>query len=296
VRILITGASGMLGATLASAWRDKYTVFATDHTNFNNNTVKNFKEFDLLSDSYEELINWSTPDVIIHCAAITNVDQCEEQPKQAVAVNAGSVKKLLQSINNNTKIIFISSEAVFSGVQHLASENDKTTPQTVYGESKVAAEKYLKEAGNSHLIIRTTIVGKNINTNRTGFVEWLVNSAKHKKEITLFDDVFFTPITIWDLMEELEWVLENNVFGTIHIAGKRLISKFEFGKQIYERLGFNASLIHKGSVDNVCFQAKRSKDMSIDSSYYHKLSKHSLPSIDKTVRLLADKFKESNND
>jgi len=290
VRILITGASGMLGATLADVWQDKYTIFATDLANFKKNSVKNFKEFDLFSSSYKELINWSTPDIIVHCAAITNVDQCEEQYKQAMAVNAESVKKLLQSSHNNTKIIFISSEAVFSGEQHLATESDKTNPKTVYGKSKIIAEEYLKESGNSHLAVRTTIVGKNINTSKIGFVEWVISSIKHKKEIVLFEDVLFTPITIWHLAEELEWILENNVSGTIHIAGQQPISKFEFGKQVCEKLDLDTSLIRRGNLQSIKFQAKRSKDQTIDSSYYQNLSKHKMPSIDKTVKILAEKF------
>ena len=255
-----------------------------------NNPVKNFKEFDLFSNSYKELKNWSTPDIIVHCAAITNVDQCEEHYKQAMAVNAESVKKLLQSSHNNTKIIFISSEAVFSGEQHLATENDKTNPKTVYGKSKIIAEEYLKESGNSHLAVRTTIVGKNINTSKIGFVEWVISSIKHKKEIVLFEDVLFTPITIWHLAEELEWILENNVLGTIHIAGQQSISKFEFGKRVCEELDLDTSLIRRGNLHSIKFKAKRSKDQTIDSSYYQNLSKHKMPSIDKTVKILAEKF------
>ncbi len=296
MRVLITGASGMLGSTLTLALKEKYTIFATDCTNFKNNHVKNFKEFDLLSDSYEKLIRWSIPDVIIHCAAITNVDQCEEHPNQAMAVNAESVKKLLQCKNNNTKIIFISSEAVFSEEQPLAKENDTTNPETVYGKSKVLAEDYLKNANNSHLVIRTTIVGKNIDTNKSSFVEWIINSVKHKEEIVLFDDVFFTPITIWSFAEEIEWILRNNVSGVIHIAGQQPVSKFEFGNLVCEELGLDVSLIKSGSIDNVDFQAKRSKDQTIDSSYYQNLSKHRMPSINKTIKILSDKFKEIKDD
>ena len=95
-KILITGASGMLGATIVKKWCNRFEVFATDKDNFTNNPVKNFMNFDLVSESYDALMNWAKPDVIIHCAAITNVDYCEDNPEQAMEVNAESVNKFLK--------------------------------------------------------------------------------------------------------------------------------------------------------------------------------------------------------
>ena len=77
-RVLITGASGMLGANLVKLWSNKYNIFATSRSNFSDNAAKNYKIFDLKSEKYEELIEWAKPDIIVHCAAITNVDYCEE--------------------------------------------------------------------------------------------------------------------------------------------------------------------------------------------------------------------------
>ena len=70
MRILITGASGMLGATLVEKWQNKFDIYATDKGNFANNPAKHFLIFDLLNESYKILIDWAEPDVIIHCAAV----------------------------------------------------------------------------------------------------------------------------------------------------------------------------------------------------------------------------------
>ena len=291
MRILVTGASGMLGATLVEKWQDNYGVFATDKENFTENPAINFMEFDLLSKSYDELIDWASPDVIVHCAAITNVDHCEEHPERAMAVNADSVKKFSQS-DPNAKLIFISSDAVFPDGLHLASEKDGTAPENVYGKTKETGEKYITNFGMFHVAVRTTIIGKNINPSYQGFVEWIVNSVKNGKDITLFNDTLFTPITTWHLADELEWVINNKTLGIIHIAGNEVVSKYEFGKKVCAGLGLDTNLIHRGSIDNIDFRAKRSKDQTMDSGYYQGLSHRTLPSLADTMELIIQHFKE----
>ena len=292
MRILITGASGMLGATLVDSWQGRFDIYATDKSNFSKSSAKNFMDFELLNESFKNLLGWAEPDIIVHCAAITNVDYCEEHPKRAMAVNTGSIVKFLQE-SPDTRLIFISSEAVFPDGMHLASEKGQTAPENVYGKTKVAGEIAILNAGKPHLALRTTIVGKNINPAAKGFVDWIVNSVKSGNEITLFDDVLFSPITIWQLADELEWIIENEITGIIHVAGTEPVSKYEFGVKICKELGLNTALIQKGSIDDVDFKAKRSKDMTLDTDYYQRLSGRVLPSADNTIASIVKHFKES---
>ena len=279
----------MLGATLVNKWFERYEIFATGKDNFRNNPAKNFMSFDLLSKSYDALMSWAKPDVIVHCAAITNVDYCEENTDQTMAVNAESVKKLLKYCSD-TRLIFISSDSVFPDGVYLASEQDQTSPENIYGKSKEVGEKYINNALGSHLAIRTTIVGENINPSKRGFLEWIVNSIKNGKEITLFDDAFFTPITTWHLTNELEWIIENNISGIIHIAGGEPISKYDFGMRICEGLGLDTVLIKKGSIDDAQFNARRSKDQTMDSCYYLRISNRVLPDMDQTILSIIQRF------
>ena len=289
MRVLITGASGMLGAALVDKWKDKFDIFATGRKNFSGNRANFFKLYDFLGESYDNLMEWAEPDVIVHCAAITNVDYCQNNPDQAITVNAESVNKFLQS-RVASRLIFISSDAVFSDGIHMASEKNKTEPENVYGTSKSIGEKYICDSGGHHVAIRTTIVGKNINFAYQSFVEWIINSVKDGKEITLFDDAIFTPITIWSLADELEWIIENDCSGIIHIAGTEAISKYDFGRKICDGLGLDSSLILSGSIDLVPFEAKRSKDQTLDSSYYQQLSGRTLPTTAETIDLIIQNF------
>src|SRR3989344_8626530 len=207
-KILITGASGMLGATLVKLWNKKYQIFASAGSNFFHNQAKNFKKFNLKTKSFSSLARWAKPDVIIHCAALTSHEYCQSNPKEAMLVNGDSVKKLIE-VFPKAKLIFISTDAVFPLGTHLAKEETKTKPSSVYGKSKELGEKFLLNFTNNGCIVRTTIVGKNINPNKQGFAEWIVNSLKENKKITLYEDVIFTPITIWHLEKELDWIINN---------------------------------------------------------------------------------------
>jgi len=282
----------MLGSTLVENWQKKFDVFATGKENFANSPEKKFMAFDLLSESYDALMNRAKPDVIIHCAAITNVDYCEDNPKQAMAVNAESVNKFLK-YGSDARLIFISSDAVFPDGIHMATEKDQASPENIYGKTKETGEKYIKDASGNHIAIRTTIVGKNINPSYQGFVEWIVNSVKNGEEITLFEDVFFTPITTWHLANEMEWIISSNISGIIHVAGSEPISKYDFGKKICEGLELDTNLIRKGSMDNVKFNAKRSNDQTLDSGFYNSISNRTLPSADETVDIIVKHFQES---
>ena len=288
-RVLVTGASGMLGATLVKLWSNKYNIFATDRNNFPGNTAKNFKIFDLKSENYEELTEWAKPDIIIHCAAITNVDYCEENKDEAMVVNGESARKLIDSAPN-AKLIFISTDAVFPCQTHLANENSTMGPENIYGKSKEYGESFIKKSLKNNCIVRTTIVGKNINIYKQGFVEWIINSIKRGSHIALFNDVFFTPISIWNLADELEWIMNNDVPRILHISGTESMTKYEFGYRFCHEMKLDASLIKAGSMDNIQFREKRAKDQTLDSSYYISISKHKLPNFEDNIKTLVKYF------
>jgi len=235
-------------------------------------------------------MDWADPDVIVHCAAITNVDYCEQHPDQAMAVNAESVRKLME-ISAKARQIFISTDAVFPDGVHLASESDQTAPETIYGKSKQLGERYIQQAGESHVAIRTTIVGKNVNTRHRGFAEWVVDAASNGRRIALFSDAVFTPITTWHLGDELEWIMQNTAAsGILHVAGKEPISKYDFGMKMCEKLGLSCASIAEGSIDECDFLAARSRDQTLDSGYYEQLSGRGLPSTLDTINSLSRHF------
>src|SRR5690606_21964844 len=152
--------------------------------------------------------------------------------------------------------------------KHLANETDCVNPESIYGKSKEMGEFFLKTSESHFTIVRTTIVGTNLNPKRQGFVEWIINSAKNKSEISLFDDVLFTPISIWNLADQLRYIIENgHEFSreTLHIAGSEICTKYQFGITLLKALNLPIETIKKGKIAYFVERAKRSTDQTLNS-------------------------------
>lgn len=285
-RLLITGATGMLGATLVNHFQDEYDVFATGTSKESLSFFKNYLQFDLKSNSYNSLINWSKPDLIIHSGALTNGGFCDKNPEEAFLVNGISLRRFSESIAPNTRVIYISTDAVFPSKLHLANETNCTFSESVYGKSKELGEFFLRNSNVDYTIIRTTIVGTNLNKNKVGFAEWILNAAKNNEEISLFDDVFFTPISIWDLAKEIETILgKEKDFSkkTIHISGTEICTKFDFGKQLIKAFGLPIDNLKRGKISEFNDRAKRSNDQTLDCKLYETITGKKLPALKETI-------------
>ncbi len=291
--ILITGASGMLGGTLSRSFLNEFNVFGTGNSVLKKVSFK-YKDFDLSSSSYEELIKWSNPDIIILSGAITNGNYCNDNPSEAFRVNGLSVQKFLKATNKNVKIIYISTDAVFPSSLNLAKETDCVSPENVYGKSKELGEFFLNTSiSRRYTIIRTTIVGLNINNRKLGFVEWIINTAKNNQELGLFSDVLFTPISIWDLATEIKFLINSGNINseTLHIAGE-LCTKYQFGKKLLQNLNISIDKLAKSSILSFSGRAKRCLDQSMDSSFYEQKYKRNLPNLNQTVNTIKKYYNE----
>ncbi|CAN5672089.1 SDR family oxidoreductase [soil metagenome] len=241
MRILVTGAAGMLGSTIVERWRQRYEVFATARTPFEAKGWE-FRPFDLTEKDHSSLTEWARPDVIVHCAAWTALDACEQEPERTLEINGRSVERLLAAAPN-ARMIFISSDAVLGDREGPLGEDAPPHPLNAYGRSKQLGEELLA-ARDAGVAVRTTVVGWNVDARKQSFVEWMVRALERNEKITLFSDALFNPIAASLLADELEKMLTDGRKGVWNVSAHDSTSKFEFGKLLAARLGLAPQRIH----------------------------------------------------
>jgi dTDP-4-dehydrorhamnose reductase len=290
IKVLITGATGMLGQALCSILSDEYEIFTTS-TGKQKLESENYRAFDLRQTDYKSLINDIDPEVIIHCAAITNVNLCEEDHKLADDVNSNSVLEFLNVMNKKTHFIYISTDAVFGIGKPPFKENDPLVPINYYGKSKLGGERKLMEFLNLHTVIRTTIVGQNLLDLNYGLVSWALNSVK-TSEITAYEDSYFSPITAWQLAEELKYVINEKLAGIWHISGEESYSKYEFIKKLIEKFDKkNISRVKPGLLKNVNNSGKRVLNQSLSVESYINKTNRKLPNLEEVIEDLRNNIR-----
>ena len=248
---MITGANGFLGTNATAYLADKATTIGITRD-----------EHDLTNPATlaEEITN-TKPDYLFHAAAIASHQLCEEQPDLANVINAEATKVLARACENaGTKMIYISTDSVFSG-QPTAhgpagnyTEQDPTDPNTVYGESKLQGELHAQTETNP-LIVRTNFFGWSP-TGHGSILEFFVNELRAKRNINGFTNFTTTSLYVQTLMDYI-YQLKDHA-GIFHVTSRDAITKYEFGIKVAERFNLDQSLITPAELDT-------GKDISLNT-------------------------------
>jgi dTDP-4-dehydrorhamnose reductase len=277
MKVLITGASGLLGSNLM---RDLAADFEL-HGWANLNAKPPVRSIDLLNSPrvQSELIQLK-PDAIVHCAALTKVDTCEANPTLASKINVEATATLAKYCETQKcKLIFISTDAVYNGnARGPHFENETLVPSNHYARTKCEAEQVVRESVKNHVIARVNIFGWN-STSQISSAEWMLKSLTNKEPLNLFYDVCFSPILVNHLAKYLKEFLQSELNGTFNVGSPDSVSKWSFGQMLAETFGISTSGIQKGSVDSHAFKATRSKNMIMDSSKVAKATGRPLVSV-----------------
>ena len=284
-KILVTGSTGMLGTEITKQLSNDFDIFATSRNK--NNNLDQFKNFDLTSENFSILRDWVEPNIIVHCAASTNVDECEKNKNECRAINLNSVKELVKYFPNS-KIIFISSDAIYSG-KDSRSEHVQSKAVNYYGKLKQEAEEFLKKEAPSYCIIRATPVGFSGANRKNTFVSWIVDSIKKNNSIDLFEDCIFTQVSSIFLAKEIKFLIKENIKDIVNISSIDSISKHDFGVKLCKKLNLDFSKIKKIKMAKHNFLAPRNTNQIISSSYTKKYNRN-LPTINQTIEELKNLY------
>ena len=271
-KIFITGASGLLGFNWIKLTKKRFDIYISENKNFIR--FKKKKKYNSSLFNKKKLSNFLKNNRInffIHCAALSNIEFCEENKKKCIKLNV-ALPILLAKICKSLKIkfVFISSDHLFRGDNKLYKETSKTSPKNHYALSKVLAEKGILKVNKEALIIRTNFYGKSSRYKKS-FSDKIFNSLKLNRKIKLFNDVYFTPILIDKLIIVIHKLIEFNKSGIFNITSNQRLSKYKFGLLIAKILKLKFNNIKKIQLEDLKNLTKRPKDMSLSNEKIKKI-------------------------
>jgi dTDP-4-dehydrorhamnose reductase len=242
-KILIIGASGLLGVRLYNAARENYEVYGT----FARHELKgkNFFRLDVTNRKETfKLIEKIKPNAVFDLHSITDVDYCELHPEEAWLVNVDGTKNVAEACKTyGAKMVFISSDYVFDGTKSSYSEKDKPKPLNYYGKTKAIAEKVIQLLDVDNIIVRTAVLYGSGGYGKKPFPLWVLENLKEKKEIKVVVDQSNNPTLADDLAKILLSLYEKDFSGLFHVVGKDNVSRYEFALKVAEVFNLNKNLI-----------------------------------------------------
>jgi dTDP-4-dehydrorhamnose reductase len=291
-RILLTGGSGLLALNWAITVRSQFeVVLALHNREISLADVKPMK-FDTRSrESILKAFEQIQPELIIHTAGLTSVEDCEKFPDLARTVNtdfASNVSSVCAELS--IPLVHISTDHIFSGDFQFATEDLPVNPINVYAATKAEAETRVLENYSEALIVRTNFYGWGPSY-RLSFSDQIIYSLRKGKEITLFDDVFYTPILAESLIKTVHELLDNGAVGIYNVVSDDRISKFDFGIAIAENFALDKSLIKRGKMAHKPGLVQRPQDMSLSNRKACSKLGHSLGGVNRDLSRLLEQEK-----
>lgn len=239
MKILITGSNGLLGQKIVKQCLKSDIPFLATSKGFNRNPDcpnEFFSALDITDkEQIHEVFSVFAPTHVIHTAAITNVDYCEQHPEECEFVNFKAVQMLLdESRMINAHFQLLSTDFVFDGKNGPYKETDEVGPLSRYALSKVNAEKYILESNYTNFsIVRTIIVyGSANNLSRSNLIVWAKEALKNQAEIQVVDDQYRAPTWADDLAWACLAICKKQKTGIYHISGEETLSIYAIVERI----------------------------------------------------------------
>jgi dTDP-4-dehydrorhamnose reductase len=291
--ILVSGASGMLGsAVIRLAVARGYSVVGTHHrtpvTVAAQETVRMPLEG---AAEVEALLARVAPAAVIHCAALTNVDYCEDNSGEAVAVNAAATGVLARAAARcGARFLYVSTDAVFDGARGWYEESDACRPVNVYAASKLQGEVNCLAEHAAALVVRLAPFGWSARPDKRSLAEWVLCELRAGRAITGFVDAIFTPMYAGDVAQALlDLVRSPERTGVYHLGSRDAASKYEFARALASASDLDEDKVIAASISSHPFHARRPMNVSLATAKLSHDTGWTMPTIgDGIARLLIE--------
>jgi dTDP-4-dehydrorhamnose reductase len=264
MKILITGGSGLLGSKIAKYAKEKFEVIATYLTHPISAQGFKAERLDIRSSRQTtNLIEKYNPDVVVHSAALVNVDYSEKHHEEARLLNVGGTKNVANACKKiDCKMVYISTAGIFDGKRAPYSETARPNPLNYYAKTKLEGEWITSSSLTDYMIIRTT-VPYGWHSWKLNYVTWIIDSLKKGIPIRIVTDQRNTPTYADDFAKALLRLFELDKKGIFNVVGSTSISRFDFAMKVTKTFDLDKSLITPVSTEELAQVAPRPSDDSL---------------------------------
>ena len=229
----------------------------------------------------------AAPDYVIHAAAFTDVDACEIEPQRAWDVNALGTKHVADACEEyGAKLVYVSTDYVFDGEDGPYSEEDPTHPINVYGESKLAGERFTLDRSDNAVARVCVLYGPN----KPNFVTWVIDSLRTNTPINVVSDQYNTPTYVGNCARALLRMCELDLAGVYHVSGREQLSRYAFACAIADVFALNEKLINVTTTDTLRQQARRPMNSSLRVAKAERALGMRLANVREGLTLLRDEW------
>ena len=266
MKYLVTGSAGLIGNQLVNDLEKSGEIVYSCYNN-----VKPLYgipiQLDLLDlEGIHKIFKKIQPDIVIHSAALTDVEKCELEQKLANSLNVTATEVIAKEVEQiGSYLMYISTDYVFDGNQGLYKETDLRNPLSNYGKTKLSGEKIIQDITSRWSIIRTSTPFGQHPLKKT-FPAWVYENLKINKKINILENQLTSPTYVPNLSEMILEIISRRLEGFFHLAGSTKISRFEFAKMIATKFDLNLSLLNPVKIDSMPWKAIRPIDSSLDIS------------------------------
>ncbi len=264
-KLLVTGASGLLGWNLCRAAHGRWNVYGLVRRNQNQIQGVDLRQTDLtrLSEMKKNLVE-IRPDAVIHSAAQSKPNFCQLNPEESHRINVeASVNLASLCADLGIPFVFISSDLVFDGLKPPYKENDPVCPVCIYGEQKAEAERSVLDRHPLALVCRVALMFGDAGPGAASFIQPMIEDMKNGRNIDLFTDEHRTPVSAADAARGILLGLSKTK-GILHVGGLERISRFDFGKLLRDVLGIHDARLSPCAQKSVKMPAPRPPDVSLE--------------------------------
>jgi len=227
------------------------------------------------------------PSIVVHCAAATNVDWCEEHPEEAHRINVKMPATIAEiAAQSDVQLLYVSTDSVFDGERGNYAETDIPAPVNVYAKTKLQGEREVLRRNPAASLARVSLYGWNAQ-NKESLAEWILKQLTLGNVVPGFSDVHFCPVLANDVAEVIFALLDQNLTGIYHIVGSERVSKYEFARRVASTFGLDPGQVVPTRLADAKLRAQRPLDTSLNTDKICAALGRPMPDVEAGLRRLA---------